>query len=166
MAPFSGPIRPLTGPSGSEKPAISSPPNTSNGFAGILHERLVFSQHATSRMQIRGIRLTQNQRSELNQAVNAAKDKGSKKAAVIMGSDIFIVAPQSRTVITSVSSPQDGMKVITQVDAVVYVSRTSTDSQKVTEEAQGIRQTANAPSAPHWSLLSLPKTGEDMPHNS
>lgn len=47
------------------------------------------------------------------------------------------------------------MKVITQVDAVVYVSRTS-NKENGSEEASSTRQTASTPSVPHWSLLAMP----------
>ncbi len=164
MSPFSGGIEPLTGPKTPSKVAKSSGSSASRDFEELVHGQLIFSQHAANRMEKRGIHLTANQRTKLSQAMDAAQNKGAKQAAVIMGSDIFIVAPQARTVITSLSSPQDGMKVITQVDAVVYVSRTSTDFQKPPEEAQGIRQTADAPAAPHWSLLSLPD--QEPKHNS
>ncbi|MCL4495243.1 MAG: flagellar hook associated protein [Firmicutes bacterium] len=166
MSAFSGPVGPKVGPAAQSRAAGSARVDDSGGFEDLLHEKLVFSQHATSRMQKRGIHLTQNQRHELSRAMEAAQNKGSKQAAVIMGPDIFIVAPQARTVITSLSSPQEGMKVITQVDAVVYVSRTSTDSHGPTEGATGTRQTAGAPTAPHWSLLSLPEDGDGTGRNS
>jgi flagellar operon protein len=128
----------------------------------VLQDRLIFSQHAQTRMQSRQIQLTREDAKQLSQAMDEAGRKGSKQAAVILGPDIYIVAPPSRTVITSIHPPAEGMKVISQVDTVVYVSRTShalggtlgLSSVHPGEEASGSRSTEGTPAASHWSLIS------------
>jgi flagellar operon protein len=129
-------------------------------FGSLVRERVIFSQHAQHRMQTRGMVLSPDDAARLGQAMEEAGSRGSKQAAIVLGSDIYIVSPPARTVITSFHPPADGMKVITQVDAVVDVSRASSASlarQGVPQEASGSRPTEGAASAPHWSLVSVPE---------
>ncbi|WP_020375756.1 hypothetical protein [Sulfobacillus thermosulfidooxidans] len=161
MSDYSHAISPSQG-----HPAITNSSSTCSSistqrsqFDSLLQEKLVFSQHALERMQTRGIHLSHADATQLSEAMDEVHKKGSRQAAIIMGSDIFIVAPNTRTVITSFESPENGMKVITQVDAVVYVSRTSNKPMSL-EEASSTRQTASTPTLPHWSLLSMPTEGD------
>ncbi|SMC04584.1 flagellar operon protein [Sulfobacillus thermosulfidooxidans DSM 9293] len=156
MSGYSHPVGSSHGtPQVRENSSASAVVGQGSRFESLLQEKLVFSQHAQERMQTRGIHLTQMEANQLSKAIDEVHRKGSRQAAIIMGSDIFIVAPPTRTVITSLESPADGMKVITQVDAVVYVSRTS-NKENGSEEASSTRQTASTPSVPHWSLLAMP----------
>lgn len=138
-------------------------PKPSQDFGSLVRERVIFSQHAQQRMQTRGMVLSPDDAARLGQAMEEAGSRGSKQAAIVLGSDIYIVSPPARTVITSIHPPADGMKVITQVDAVVYVSRTSPaslDRQGAPQEATGSRPTEGAASASHWSLVSVPEDQE------
>ncbi len=153
-----GPVGPGTGQDALRAAPGPTQETESQGFGAIWHDTLIFSQHAAARIKSRGIHLDQRQKARLSQAIDAVSNKGSQQAAIIMGTDIFVVAPQSKTVITSLAPGADGMKVITQVDAVVYVSRTSAE-QTAAEEASSARQTAGTPAAAHWSLLSLSGSG-------
>ncbi|WP_053960236.1 hypothetical protein [Sulfobacillus thermosulfidooxidans] len=145
----------------SRRPAVSEKPSR---FDTLLQQKLIVSQHAQDRMQTRDIHLSARDANQLSQAIDEVNKKGSRQAAIIMGSHIFIVAPPSRTIITSLESPENGMKVITQVDAVVYVSRTSDIANSARhlnlEEASSTRQTASTPTPLHWSLLSMPNAEE------
>ncbi|POB10419.1 MAG: flagellar hook associated protein [Sulfobacillus thermosulfidooxidans] len=148
----------ILGPSATAVPQEGGPGRASAtgvNFQALVQERVTLSQHAMSRMQARHMTLSEADTKRLGEAMTAVDSKGSKQAAIILGNDIYIVSPPARTVITSIHPPTDGMKVITQVDAVVYISRTS--HQEI-EEASGSRTTDGTAAAPHWSLITNPET--------
>lgn len=122
--------------------------NQGKGFRELVDARVTFSRHAEQRMQERHIQLSAEDLSLLNQAMSQARSQGSNKAAVVMEPGIFIVAPGSNTVITTVAKDtQQPMQVISQVDALVLVGRTSS------EEASSPRPTDGGRPAVHWSLV-------------
>ncbi len=129
--------------------AVSSPKaNQASGFRDVLTARITFSRHATARMQERAIHLSPTELAQLQEAMGRAGATGAKQAAVVMDSGVFIVAPDSATVITAVHQHgREPMQGISQVDAVVLVGRTSS------EEASSPRPTDGGQPAVHWSLV-------------
>lgn len=118
------------------------------GFRDLVDARVTFSRHAQQRMQERQIHLSTHDLSLLTQAMSQARAAGAKQAAVVMEPGIFIVAPGQNTVITTV--PKNGeqpMQLISHVDALVLVGRTSS------EEASSPRPTDGGLPAVHWSLI-------------
>lgn len=125
-------------------------PEASQGFRELLDGRVTFSQHAKARMRERQLTLKPEDMRLLAGAMDEAKKSGASKAAVVMPHGIFIVAPDKGTVVTTLEHNQGGaMQVITNVDALVMVGRTSS------EEVSSPRPTDGGQPAPvHWSLIS------------
>lgn len=129
--------------------SIKAPGNgAAAGFHDLIQERVTFSRHAEQRMQERQIHLSSNDLSLLNQAMGQARSAGAKQAAVVMEPGIFIVAPNTNTVITTVAQHSgQSMQLISNVDALVLVGRTSS------EGASSPRPTDGGQPAVHWSLI-------------
>ena len=104
---------------------LSSPGTNSNGkFDSILQEELQkvkFSGHALERLESRNIELNGMQLGKLNDAINTAKDKGSKEALVLMDEQAFIVSVQNNTVITVLDKNTMGNNFIGNIDSAVLV---------------------------------------------
>lgn len=145
MSPIDG-IKPT--PAGSAVPIAAKP---AAGFRELVSAGVTFSRHAQQRMQERQIQLSTQDLALLHQAMNQARAAGAKQAAVVMEPAIFIVAPGNGTVITTV--PKGGeqpMQLISQVDALVLVGRTSA------EEASSPRPIDGGQPTVHWSLIQNP----------
>lgn len=82
-----------------------------------------FSKHAEQRLQSWGRELKPEQIARLENAVDLAKAKGARTTLVVMKGVAFVVAPQSRKVVTVV--PEERMKenVFTSIDSAVLVDR-------------------------------------------
>lgn len=107
-APLAAPISPATKESGT-------------GF----REVLTLSRHAQRRLNERNIGLDAGQSHVLQAAMAEARKAGSKQAAVVMPHAVFVVAPGSGTVITGIDRETQPMAVVTNVDTVVVVGRSS-----------------------------------------
>ena len=82
---------------------------------------LKFSKHALSRINARGINLTQAQIASLNDAATKAGDKGIKDSLVMLNDTAFILNVQNKTVITAMGMENFKQKVITNIDGVVIL---------------------------------------------
>lgn len=82
---------------------------------------LTFSRHAEQRLNSWGKNLEPEKVSRLGDAMNLAVEKGAKTTLVLMNDLAFVVAPQSRTVVTVI--PEDRMKgsIFTSIDSTVLV---------------------------------------------
>lgn len=97
-------------------------------FAQVLVEarkdrQVTFSKHAEERLQSWGQGLDGEKLAKLGDAVNAASAKGARSTLVLMEGLAFVVAPQTRTVVTVI--PENRMKenVFTSIDSAVVVDR-------------------------------------------
>lgn len=96
------------------------------GFDEILqqkiHERgLKISQHAQKRMDMRNIRLTEEQKIMLNNAVEKASQKGVKESLILMDNLAFVVSIKNRTVITAMDGDSIKDNVFTNIDGAVIL---------------------------------------------
>jgi flagellar operon protein len=78
-----------------------------------------FSKHAAERVQRRGIAGDPQTVKRLERAVELAAAKGSRAAVVLLDSTAFVVAPQTKTVITAVDRAQMKEQVFTNIDTAV-----------------------------------------------
>jgi flagellar operon protein len=78
-----------------------------------------FSKHAAERVQRRGIAGDAQTVQRLEKGVELAAQKGSRAAVVLIDSDAFVVAPQTKTVITAVARAQMHEQVFTNIDTAV-----------------------------------------------
>ncbi|AEJ43271.1 hypothetical protein [Alicyclobacillus acidocaldarius] len=79
------------------------------------------SQHATHRMEERGISLTSADWRAMEQAAKQAESKGARDAYMVMGDVGFVVHLPSRTLVTALKHEEH--PIVTQIDSVVFVSR-------------------------------------------
>lgn len=104
---------------------LSSPGTKGIGkFDSIFQEELQkvkFSGHALERLESRNIELNGMQLGKLNDAINTAKEKGSKEALVLMDEQAFIVSVQNNTVITVLDKNTMGNNFIGNIDSAVLV---------------------------------------------
>lgn len=122
--PGVGPAGPAAGPAATRRVDPGSPRGA--GFAEILgqaEKRLSFSKHAEERLQTAGQLMDEPRMAQLESAVEVAMQKGARSTLVLMKGVAFVVAPQTRTVITVI--PEDRMKenVFTSIDSAVVVDR-------------------------------------------
>jgi flagellar operon protein len=91
-------------------------------FQKILEQktgRIEFSAHAAKRLAQRGIELTSDDMDRLTQAVDLAKDKGSKESLVLLNGLAFVVSVPNRTVITAIDMESMKENVVTNIDSAV-----------------------------------------------
>jgi len=106
---------------------VNKPQQTyKNGFEQILQRKieekeLKISQHAQMRMNMRNIRLTQEQRQILNNAVEKASQKGVKESLILMQDLAFVVSIKNRTVITAMDGDSIKENVFTNIDGAVIL---------------------------------------------
>lgn len=78
-----------------------------------------FSKHAAQRMQSRGMEMTPGLLSDLNQAVQRARDKGSKDAVLIGDKSAFIVNIPNNTIVTMMTEREMKENIFTNIDSAV-----------------------------------------------
>jgi flagellar operon protein len=90
---------------------------------GQAERALSFSKHAEERLRSSGQVMDGSRMAQLQGAVDAAMSKGARSTLVLMKGLAFVVAPQTRTVVTVI--PQDRMKesLFTSIDSAVVVDR-------------------------------------------
>ena len=98
-------------------------PNTS--FEDIFAKKLFdnkevkFSKHAESRLQTRDIKLTDEQKSKLNDAVNKAGEKNVKDSLIMVDDIAFVVNVREKNVVTVLNKDEMKNNVFTNIDGAV-----------------------------------------------
>lgn len=84
---------------------------------------VTFSKHAEKRLDTWSHESKNAYIDELGNAMDIAKSKGARSTLVLMKGVAFVVAPQSRTVVTVI--PEDRMKqnLFTSIDSAVLVDK-------------------------------------------
>lgn len=80
-----------------------------------------FSRHAQSRLQDRGIELTQPQLQRLEEGTKKAGEKGIQDSLVLMDHLAFIVNVPSNTVVTAMDQNETKQNIFTNIDGAVIV---------------------------------------------
>ncbi len=80
-----------------------------------------FSKHAAQRVQERGIEMTDGLLSDLNQAVQKARDKGARDVVVIGENGAFIVNVPHNVVVTTMSGSEMKENIFTNIDSAVLM---------------------------------------------
>ncbi len=98
-------------------------PNTSfeDIFAKELfdNKEVKFSKHAESRLQTRDIKLTDEQKSKLNDAVNKAGEKNVKDSLIMVDDIAFVVNVREKNVVTVLNKDEMKNNVFTNIDGAV-----------------------------------------------
>ncbi len=89
--------------------------------AAAQKETVQFSRHASQRMEQRGIKLTGENLQELSQAVERARQKGSKETVVIGSHGAFIVNVANNVVVTSITEQEMKNNIFTNIDSAVFM---------------------------------------------
>lgn len=96
---------------------------SSESFEAIFQqelEKIKFSHHAVKRLEERQIRLSDEDITKINMAVEKAEQKGARDSLVMMNSTAFIVNIPNRTIITAMPIEKSSENVFTNIDSVVF----------------------------------------------
>lgn len=91
---------------------VQEAPNKGQSFDEIL-----FSKHASRRLETRQIDMTEEQRARLQDATSQAREKGMKESLVMVDNLAFIVNVRNNTVITAVNDTKKA--VFTNIDGAI-----------------------------------------------
>lgn len=80
-------------------------------------DEILFSKHATRRLETRQIDMSKEQRERLQDAASQAREKGMKESLVMVDNLAFIVNVRSNTVITAVNDTTKA--VFTNIDGAI-----------------------------------------------
>lgn len=80
-----------------------------------------FSKHALSRLEQRNIKLTAEDITKINGAVDKAAKKGVKDALIMMDNKVFVANIKNKTVITAAADDQLKDNVFTNIDGAVII---------------------------------------------
>jgi flagellar operon protein len=80
---------------------------------------LKFSKHASSRLNDRGISLSEDQTKRLEDGVSKAGEKGINESLVLVDSLAFIVNVPNKTVVTAMEQSDAGENIFTNIDGAV-----------------------------------------------
>ena len=83
--------------------------------------QLVFSRHAEARLESRNIALTEEQHTELANAVDKLDERGAQESLVLMDEHAFIVGVPKRTVITAMTRQEAVGNLFTNIDSTVVI---------------------------------------------
>ena len=120
------PIRQVQGEQQRAKPLDNITRDT-NKFAGILQQqiqsqdKLKFSKHASMRLDVRQIALSDDQMNRLEAGVNKAEAKGIKESLVLMDNVALVVNIENKTVVTALDQSEAREHVFTNIDGAVLL---------------------------------------------
>lgn len=80
-------------------------------------DEILFSKHASKRLETRQIDMTEEQRIRLQDATNQAREKGMRESLVMVDNLAFIVNVKNNTVITAVNDTKKA--VFTNIDGAI-----------------------------------------------
>ncbi|HIW84119.1 MAG TPA: hypothetical protein H9873_07350 [Candidatus Dorea gallistercoris] len=80
-----------------------------------------FSRHASQRMEQRGVQMTSQNLADLAQAVEKARQKGSRDTVVIGPQGAFIVNVQNNVVVTTITDQEMKQNIFTNIDSAVFM---------------------------------------------
>lgn len=101
------------------KPTATPPPAPPG--AGNAGGPVQFSKHAQARMESRGIRLGEQDLSDLSGAIDQLAKRGAKESLVLMGDHAFIVGIPDRKVVTVLTRHEAAGNIFTQIDSTAVV---------------------------------------------
>ncbi|HHY35542.1 MAG TPA: hypothetical protein GX510_07935 [Firmicutes bacterium] len=117
-----------TGSVQTRKPQPSSPGAAPGSFRDVLQKTLEtsslkFSKHAAERLAWSQRPIRPDQIEELEKACAKAEAKGARSTLVLMPGVAFVVAPQSKTVVTVIPEERFKENVFTSIDSAVIVQK-------------------------------------------
>ncbi|NLT96254.1 MAG: flagellar protein [Clostridia bacterium] len=120
------PIRPISSTVTTHKEKVADNDQKSS-FQAILekqiaqNQELKFSKHAQDRLNLRNIKLSSEEVSKLNTAVEKAANKGAKESLILMDNLAFVVSIKNKTVITAIDGANIKDNVFTNIDSAIVI---------------------------------------------
>ncbi|NLM44834.1 MAG: flagellar protein [Clostridiales bacterium] len=102
-------------------------PTLNNDFADILQskisqrEAIKFSKHAQERLISRNVKLTQEDITKIDKAVEKAAKKGVKDTLILLGNTAFIANVKSKTIITAATEETLKENMFTNIDGAIIL---------------------------------------------
>jgi len=84
-------------------------------------DKLKFSKHASMRLDVRQIELSDDQMTRLEAGVNKAEAKGIKESLVLMDNVALVVNIENKTVVTALDQSEAREHVFTNIDGAVLI---------------------------------------------
>jgi len=92
-------------------------------FDQLLQKNMLkFSNHASKRLEQRGIEIPREQLARISDAVDQAAAKGSKESLILLNDMALIVNIPNRTVVTAMDGGSMKDNVFTKIDSAVIIS--------------------------------------------
>jgi flagellar operon protein len=116
------PFIPVGGVDSLKKQSTPIKETPEKSFDKVLNEeltRLKFSQHAKNRIESRNLEISDEDLSKLDDAVEKAREKGSKDSLIFLRDMAFIVNVRNRTVVTALDNEQIKDNVFTNIDSAI-----------------------------------------------
>ncbi len=116
---------PILPPAAARPTPRPSAPAEAGAFDRILTEKLqpvkevLFSRHALSRMESRGIAFSGEEMDRLHSAVQSVSAKGGRDSLVLLGGNALVVSVKNSTVVTVVDRESLKGNVFTNIDSAV-----------------------------------------------
>lgn len=82
--------------------------------------KLKFSGHALKRLEMRNIKLSEDELNKIETAMEKAEMKGAKDSLVMMDDKAFIINIPNKTVVTALNMDKEADNVFTNIDSVVF----------------------------------------------
>lgn len=83
--------------------------------------RVDFSKHACDRLLSRGIELSEQDLSKLEDGLAKAADKGSRESLIMVNKVAYVVSVENKTVITAIDDQNLKENVFTNIDSAVFM---------------------------------------------
>jgi len=97
--------------------------DTSGSFAAELKKAqniVKFSKHAETRLRMRNIDLSTEQREKLSSAIDRADEKGLRDTLVMLDGIALVANVKNRTIVTAVNGSELSRNVFTNIDGAVF----------------------------------------------
>lgn len=118
------PILPIDHTAKTSVASATTKQNTTS-FQSLLQQaekKVVFSQHAISRMQSRGISLDEQTLTKLDDTVEKLARKGAKESLIYLKDEVaLVVSIKNRTVITAMEGARENDNIITNIDSAAII---------------------------------------------
>ncbi len=79
------------------------------------------SKHAEKRLEMRNVKISEKQLSEVSEAMDKASEKGIKDALILLDGNALIASVQNRTIVTCAKQEGLDSKIITNIDGAIVL---------------------------------------------
>jgi len=115
------PIEPIKPGQSNKNAKVSGSPGSFGQILDTKLNQLKFSHHAQERLKSRQIQLDEADMNKLSQAVEKAREKGSRDSLILMNDLALVVSVKNNTVITAVDGENLKENIFTNIDSAVIV---------------------------------------------